>query len=283
MRNPPVAAERVRAFLRQQRDDLQAQNICRRKVALIDRILMRNEAALDDAWDALIASCPEGHPPSMTWERWQLVLDCLLDVALDYTPEKIEQSRYAKDRITDLNLEIASRAGELAKLLRTRNALRARGNFTVPNDHTPLDLMQRAAEFSDHDHTAYLYDRHIAPTLNDLSRQFDLKYWPTTADFLDALAEAQHLDEPEAHDPLTAAALEVREVGNRAFMRAVDEALDELAPAYYVGAKVELPHRAYATLCDVLLDHRDGTISDKSVKTYRAQERKRKARGNNRP
>ncbi len=279
MKKPPLAAERVKAFLRQQRDDLQAQNICRSKVVLIDRILMRNEAALDDAWAGLIASCPEGHPPGMTWERWQLVLDRLLDVALDYTPEKIERSRYAKDRIAELNLEIASRAGELAKLLRTRNALRAHGDFTLPNDHTPLDLMQRAAELSEHDHTAYLYDRHIAPTLEDLDRRFDLKYWPTTADFLDALAEAQHLDEPEAQDSLTAAALQVREASARDFMRAVDEALDALSPSYYAGRKVELPHRTYATLCDVLLDHRDGTISDKSVKTYRAHEKKRKARG----
>lgn len=277
MKKPPLAAERVKAFLRQQRDDLQAQD--RRKVALIDRILMRDDAALDDAWAGLIASCPEGHPPGMTWERWQLVLDHLLDVALHYTPENIEQSRYAKDRIAELNLEIASRAGELAKLLRTRSTLRAHGDFTLPNDHTPLDLMQRAAELNEHYQTGYLYDRHIAPTLNDLSRQFDLKYWPTTADFLDALAEAQHLDEPEAQDSLTAAALQVREVSDRDFMRAVDEALEALSPSYYVGRKVELPHRAYATLCDVLLDHRDGTISDKSVKTYRAQERKRKARG----
>lgn len=273
MKKPTPATDKVVAFLQAQRDDLARLGIDHSKVAVIDRLLSL-EDTLEEAWANLLEVCPVGYPRNSNWERWQHVVDLLVDVAIDYTPDKINAIRDDLRRISELNKSIADQAKELAKLLRKRDELRVHGDITVPGDHTPLDLLTRAAELKD-PRTGYLFAHHIAPTFNALRGQFDLKYWPTTASLFDAIVEAQCLSVPTARDKLAAAALQVNQLGVRNFMRALDLALSDLSHESRVGTEIRLSAKAYAALCNALLGL-DGAIDSRGVITYRSYERGRK-------
>lgn len=268
-------AGKVAEFLRAEKADLIARKKSPSKVALIDRLLSA-ECYLSEAWDDLLAKCPAGKQPDMICERWQLVVDHMIDVAIDYTPEKIKASRDALKIITEENDFIAIKAIELAELLRKRDDRRVHGGIAVPEDKDPIVLLHRAAESSDAT-THYLFEKYIWPTLDGLNHRFDGKYWPNTADVLDALAEAQFGTDPAPIDRLTAAALEVNQAGIRDFMRALDQALLDLAPPFYVGREIVLSHKAYAALCNALLGL-DDDVSEGAVKSYRAQSRIRNTR-----
>jgi hypothetical protein len=272
MKKPTPATDKVVAFLQAQRDDLARLDIDYSKVAVLDRLLSL-EDTLEEAWANLLAVCPVGCPRS-NWELWQHVVDMLVDVAIDCTPDKINAIRDDLRRISDLNKSIADQAKELAKSLRKRDELRVHGDITVPDDQTPLDLLTRAAELKD-PRTGYLFARHIAPTLNDLRGQFDPKYWPTTASLFDAIIEAQCLSVPTVRDKLAAAALQVRQTSERDFMRALDLALSDLFRENCVGTEIRLSAKAYAALCNALLGL-DGAIDSRGVIAYRADQRKRK-------
>lgn len=273
MKKPTPATDKVVAFLQAQRDYLASLDIDHSKVVIIDRLLSL-EDTLEEAWANLLDVCPVGCPRSSNWELWQHVVDMLVDVAIDYAPDKINAIRDDLRRISELNKSIADQAKELAKLLRKRDELRVHGDISVPGDHTPLDLLTRAAELKDPS-TGYLFARHIAPVFNDLRGRFDLKYWPTTASLFDAIVEAQCHSVPTARDKLAAAALQVRQTSERDFMRALDLALSDLFREGCVGTEIMLSAKAYSAICNALLGL-DGIVSPQSVKAHRADQRKRK-------
>lgn len=279
MKKPTPATDRVESFLRAQKKDLEENNIDHSKVAVIDRLLSFGD--MEDAWANLLESCPPGYPSSNhTWERWQFVVDMLVDIAIASTPEKIKDIRDALREIATLNLDIAIKSAALAQDMRKRDRVisRSHGYIAGPENQTPFDLLHRATELSENDHTGGLFERYIAPLL----RGFDLKYWPTTADMLDALAEAQmHYlaeaqlhDEPIVRDTILAAVLEVRQASLRDSMRALDEALEGFSDNGYVGARIELSGEAYACFCKALLGLDE--IDVEAVNRYRYNERQRK-------
>lgn len=273
MSTPKSEADRVEAFLRAERDHLIGKGIHRSKVAVIERVL-KSRLNLEGVWTELLDKCPKGNPPGSNWEKWQLVVDRIIEDATACPPSKIKESRGAIDRVAELNFEIAQMAEDLVDLLKKRAMLRIHGDIAVPDDYMPLDLMRRAAELSEDDRTSYLFKNCILPKLDLLDSEFDLKYWPTTTNLLEALAEAQHLEDPRSQDQYVAAATESRQAGNRDFMRVLDKTFDELARPFYVGKRIELSPKSHAALCNTLLGL-DDEISTANVKMYRQGRKKR--------
>lgn len=267
------AANLVEDFLRGERDYLIRTRIQRSKVAVIDRVI-KSRILLEDVWAEIIDKCPKGKVPNSTREKWHLLVDRVIEDAAYAPPEKIKESRDAIARIAELNFDIAEAAENLASLIRKREMLRGRGDVALPDDHTPIELLRRAAELSDDERTRGLFEKFIWPTLDGLDKQFDMKYWPATVNLLEALAEAQHMVDPTPQDRYVAAATESRKSGYRDFMRVLDKTFDELARPCYVGERVDLSPKSFAALCNSLLGLVD-EINVSNVKMYRQDLKKR--------
>lgn len=266
--------ERIEAFLRTERAVLIEQGVWPSNVVVIDNMLA-NSPSLAEAYADILAQARPGTFGEWidTQEAWQRIVYTIVDVAAGWSPARVGESREAVRRVAELSDEIAKKASELAALLRAREAHRAKHSITGPDDYHPLDVLNLAAARSDEDQ-AYRYGTWIAPRLGPLAADFDLKYWPRTADFLDALAELQTAS-TEPYDELSRAAMSTRQGGSPLeFVRALDEALDNLEK--YEGIRVELSHRTIAEISNAALALSvDELVTRGAVKAARARQRRR--------
>lgn len=264
--------ERIEAFLRTERADLIEQRIWPSNVVVIDNMLS-NSSSLADAYTCILAQARPGTfgEWSVTQEAWQRILHTIVDTAAGWSPARVGESREAVRRVAELSDEIAKKARELAALLRVREAHREKHSITGPDDYHPLDVLDLAADRSNQ---AYLYRVWVAPRLSPIAADFDLKYWPRTADFLDALAELQAAP-TEPYDALSRASMSTRQGGSPLeFVRALDEALANLEK--YEGIRVELSHRAIAEISNAALALPvDELVTREAVKAARARQRRR--------
>lgn len=263
--------ERVEAFLCAERDSLIEQRIWPSNVVVIDNMLA-NAPSLADAYAEILKQAPPGAVG--TWgeqEAWQRILLAIIDAAAGWSPARIGETREAVCRVAELSEDIAKKARELAALLRARTAHMNRHSISGPSDYHPVDVLDLAAERSDQ---AYAYGSWVAPRLKHLAGCFDLKYWPGTADFLDALADLQ--TEPVApYNELSRAAMDSRQSGSPLeFVRALDVTLANLDE--YEGIEASFSHRTVAELANAALAlSADELLTRDGVKTYRARQRRR--------
>lgn len=263
--------ERIEAFLCAERAGLIEQGIWPSNVVVIDNMLA-NTPSLAAAYADILKQAPPGKVG--TWgeqEAWQRIVLSVIDAAAGWAPARIGETRAAVNRVAELSEDIAKKARELAALLRAREAHREKHSITGPDDYHPLDVLTLAAERSNQ---AHAYQGWIATRLAPLKAGFDLKYWPRTADFLDALADLQA--EPVApYDDLSRAAMDSRQSGSPLeFVRALDAALANLGD--YEGIEVTFSHRTIAELANAALAlSADELLTRDGVKTYRARLRLR--------
>lgn len=263
--------ERIEAFLRAERTDLIEQGIWPSNVVVIDNMLA-NALSLAGAYAEILTQAPPGTVG--TWgeqEAWKRILLAVIDVAAGWAPARIGETREAVNRVAELSEDIAKKARELAALLRARTVHREKHSIRGPSDYHPVDVLDRAAARSDQ---AYSYRVWVAPRLRPLCADYDLKYWPRTADFLDALADLQ--SEPVApYDDLSRAAMDSRQSGSPLeFVRVLDAALANLDD--YEGIEVTFSHRTVAELANAALAlGADELLTRDAVKTYRARQRRR--------
>lgn len=263
--------ERIEAFLCAERADLLEQGIWPSNVVVIDNMLA-NAPSLAAAYADILTQAPPGTVG--TWgeqEAWQRILLAVIDTAAGWAPARIGETREAVRRAAELSEDVAKKARELAALLRAREVQREKHGISGPDDYHPLDVLHLAAERS---HQARAYEGWVAPRLASLKADFDLKYWPRTADFLDALADLQ--EEPAApHDELDRAAMASRQSGTpREFLRALDAELATIADED--GVTVSLHHRTLAELANAALALPvDELLTPEYIKKYRADRRSR--------
>jgi hypothetical protein len=153
------------------------------------------------------------------------VLRRLVSLAAFWSPTHSKGVRDQIERAERMNREIEAKVRELAQLLRDRAA--ACPDVRLPDDHHPLDLIERAAESSADAYKAHAFRSWVRDPLAALRYDFDLKYWPTTAELLDALAGEQARTEPEPYDSAMCAAVGARSHSAGDFVRAVLADLSE--------------------------------------------------------
>ncbi|NCA73076.1 MAG: hypothetical protein EOM91_24090 [Sphingobacteriia bacterium] len=153
------------------------------------------------------------------------VLRRLVSLAAFWSPTHSKGVRDQIERAERLNREIETKARELAQLLRDRAA--ACPDVRTPADYHPLDLIERAAESSADAYKAHAFRSWVRDPLAALRRDFDLKYWPDTAELLDALADEQTRTDPEPYDSAMCAAVGTRSHSIGDFVRAVLTDLSE--------------------------------------------------------
>lgn len=267
--------ERIEAFLSAERADLRDQNILASNVVVIDNMLA-NTVNLADAYAEILTQAPVGTVG--TWgehEAWKRIMLAIIEAAAGWSPPRVSETRAAVCRVAELSEKIAKNARVLAELLRTRESHRNKHAISGPDDYHPLDVLDFAADISNQ---AHLYKGWIAPRLADVRADFDLKYWPSTSDFLEALADLQTAS-IEPYDDLSRAAMDSRQSGSPLeFVRALDAELAHLER--FENIRVKFTHRTVAEIANAALAlPDDGLLNSDSVKRYRARMREKAAKG----
>jgi hypothetical protein len=163
------------------------------EVVVADRMLARG-AELIEAYEELhnkLSRSPRALPA---------FLGVILSTAAFWNPEKIEAARIARRHLGEANRQIATKANELAALLRTRSDLNNTSGFRSDTHYHVCQVIESASKRNG------LFSAYLQKPLNALSSQFDMKYWPSLNDIMQELAIDAEAAATEAADPVTSAA-----------------------------------------------------------------------------
>jgi len=236
-----------------------------RDVAAAERLLAR-QAELAPAYAELYRVLRGNRNALMVCFR------LLFDVHGEWNPQKAKQARQDRDELGGVNRQIASQAEKLAELLRRRSELHNQSGFSDETVTHIVEVIDRAGAGNGH------YRSFLREPLTSLHR-FDGKYWPNLADCLDVIGQDADGAEPEATDPLTAAATDSSHPSKSDFFRALLVAIEE----YKEGCSAQLPRdfkpsdETLATLgnCILGLDADEG-VDGAYVKQLRQRVRAKK-------
>jgi len=230
---------------------------------VVDRLLARQPEmvrAYREVHDKLAA-----HPHALS-EFWRV----LMSTAALWNPERNAEARASRDRLIEVNREIADKAAELAHLLEERSDLRNTSGFHDDTLYSVIGIIEAATE-GNHLHRMYL-----RKPLKALSAQFDLKYWPTPEEFMAALASDADAACPEASDPLTEAATRASRPSKADFFKALFVAIDENRTVEHgwLPNDFKLTDETLASLANCALDlGPDDGVDGAYVKRLRQRER----------
>lgn len=269
----PSPVEQVEAYLHNEHQCNLEHSIYPSKNAVIDRLLT-DRLNMADVYTELLEKCNPGNHQDMTCPRWHIVMDAIISTAAFLNPHRTVRLRADMRTAIELNQNIKMKAGELAKLLRQRGDICEKAGFSSTPDYHPLDLLEPATKVADRMNsllqTHALYKSYVKKEIEALGNRYDLKYWPRTADMIDALAEMQDIDPTPAYSVM-AAALSSDQASFRDFWRGLDA---ELSGLNHYGVQVNFSDAALAAITNCTLGL-DAEITPSRVKKFRADERKK--------
>lgn len=227
--------------------------------AVVDRLLVRR-LELKSAYKELYSRLCQ-YPSAL-----KVFLDLLLGTAAFWNPEKISQARTARNDLADVNRQIAGKAADLADLLARRSDLHNTSDFSSSTHYHVCDVIEVASEGN------YLFTSHVKPRLDALSGQYDLKYWPSLSQFLQAIAADAERANIEANNPMTDAATAAIRSSRADFFKALFAAIEENRAENYglLPRGFKLSDRTLASLANCVLDlGPDDPVEEAYVKRLR--------------
>ena len=108
----------------------------------------------------------------------QCFLSLVLSTAAFWSPQKMQMARTARDELEKVNLGIAQKATELAALLNRRSDLHNSSGFSGDTHFHVCEVIKGASRGTP------LFGHYVEGKLDELRQQFDSKYWPSLADFV---------------------------------------------------------------------------------------------------
>lgn len=208
------AVQRSEILLREMKEDLEARNIWPNMRIIIQDLLNRRLELVDVSKETYAALAQQ---PRALYVFW----DAFLHTADGWSPEKIRQARKARGELTGVNAQISELADQLAVLLDRRDHLHNHSGFRSGAQHHIVDFMHEASEHN------YLYECHVKEKLDRLTYQYDLKYWPSLSEVIQAIGADAEMAEVTANSDATAAATESRKSGLSDFVKALQARLDD--------------------------------------------------------
>lgn len=232
--------------------------------AIAERLLCRG-LELADAYEELQDELHR-HPNAL-----QAFLGIVLSTASQWSPDKIALARTAREDLAGVNRQISAKAAELARLLGQRDTLHNTSGFCSSTHYHVVEVIEAAARSRNPRFTVHVKDR-----LDDLRAQFDLKYWPTLSDFVSELATDAEASDPQASDPLTAAATASTRPSLADFFRALFTAIEENSAHLHgqLPAQFKVSDGTCAALANCALDlEPDDLVDGPYVKRLRQRDR----------
>lgn len=230
---------------------------------IIDRLLTRR-LELADAYVEIHEKLHE--------RQWGIktMLGIITSVAAFWNPDRIADARGARNRLKEVNSEIAERAQELSGLLEERESLQNTSGFSSDTHYHIVDVIETASNSNGY----YLF--HLKEELEPLRARYDLKYWPGLAEIIRVIGEDADSAGTDATDPVTRAAT-TRSRGSRAdFFKALFESIKENGAANhgYIPRGFKLSDNTLASLANCALDLGPDDLVDAAyVKRLRQRER----------
>lgn len=122
----------------------------------------------------------------------------------------------------------------------------------------------------------YGFKNYVQEHLENLQRQFDLKYWPTLSDFVRELARDAATAVAQASDPLTAAATAASRASLADFFKALFASIEENSARNFghLPPGLQISDSTFAILVNCALDlDADSMVDGPYVKRLRQRER----------
>lgn len=160
----------------------------------------------------------EGIPPENSY-IW-LTLEHIW-CSLDFRKEDIVKARNEFKELKALNNDIADLAFKLSSKLNRQSELYETSGFSKPEYQFIDDLIEQASDGN------YLYQSHVSDKIKLLTGQYDLKYWPSRADLLTAIAEFEEGQPDPGHSQYPEHVINGRESDIKDFVLAFDSRFDE--------------------------------------------------------
>jgi hypothetical protein len=160
----------------------------------------------------------EGIPPENSYV-W-LTLEHIW-FSLDFRKEDVVKARIEFKELKALNDDIADLAFKLSSKLNRQSELYETSGFSKPEYQFIDDLIEQASEGN------YLYQSHVSDKIKSLTGQYDLKYWPSRADLLTAIAEFEEEQPDPGHSQYPEHVINGRESDIKDFVLAFDSKFDD--------------------------------------------------------
>lgn len=263
MKNLQTEKSRCRVFLQSEKEFNQSNGVWPSVNVVIDRMIER-DVELGNAYNELEEKL-ECYPHGV-----EVFLDRLLGVAALWNPEAVVDMRDAKCRLGETNKAIAASANKLAELLRRRSEIHNTSHFSSDTHYHVCEIIEKAAEQN------YLFNTYVQDDLHAIRRNYDLKYWPSVADFVQELATDAASAKVETIDAVTLAATSGRRASRADFFRALFASLDEAkrSSAQFLPIGLTITDEAYASFANCALDLLEDELCDGPyVKRLRQRDR----------
>ncbi|MBV7460604.1 MULTISPECIES: hypothetical protein [unclassified Acidovorax] len=237
-------------------------------VIVADRFLARR-LELVDAYAEIHAKL------SSTWRGLDVFFDTLFSAATVWHPDEMQQARSDCQELIELNRQIERQASALAGLMDRRTDLSNASGFGSGTHYHVVDVIAKAAT------DLPAFNGWVQEPLDVVRSRFDLKYWPTPADFVRELARDAGGATPQPTDPITQAATSGR-AAKSDFFKGFFELLRENSARNHgpLPRDFELSDRTLASLGNCALDlGPDDLVTDAYVKGIRQRRREGEKRG----
>lgn len=149
------------------------------------------------------------------------MLGIVTNVAAFWNPERVADAPDARNRLEEVNREIAALAMDLAGLLEERSAIGNTSGFASDTHYHIVDVIDAASSKNG------FYRFHLRDELKPLSRRYDLKYWPSLAEVVRVIAQDADIAGTAATDSLTRAATTGSRGSRADFFKALFELIKE--------------------------------------------------------
>jgi len=184
----------------------------------------------------------EGIPPENSY-IW-LTLEHIW-FSLDFRKEDVVKARSDFKELNALKDDIVDLAMKLSSKLERQSELYESSGFSKPEYQFIDDLVEQASEGN------YLFQSHVSEKLKSLTYQYDLKYWPSRADLITAIAEFEEVQPSPIHSQYPDHVINGRESDIKDFVLAFDSKFDECNG---LATGFRFSHNAMADIINVILD-----------------------------
>lgn len=234
------------------RDELRNQSLRKPHWPLLERLISR-KAEMGHVWENIARQ-------GLSCQQCQTLLEQVFFAGAYGTDEQNTRLKSDYRRLVELNVNIASKAEELAAMLTEREDIHNRNAFSLEHTTHLVDLIDAASEQNGH------YRSFLQEPLDGLRSRFNCKYWPSLQQLLQVAAH----ETPDAEFLYRS---EEAIVGGRGqavpdYIRKLFEHIENARNSHWgLPDGFTLSDDSLATLATVSLDR--GDVSADRVKTLR--------------
>ncbi|OLQ93070.1 hypothetical protein BIY22_00840 [Vibrio panuliri] len=179
----------------------------------------------------------------------------------DFAKEEFIQARTNRRELLKLQEDISELSCRLAGMLRRQSELYELSGFRRHDYQTAIDSLVQGGEHN------YLFGAYVKNELESLAYQYDLKYWPSRADVVEAIGEFEELQPIPRHVEIPDAVLDGRASDHKDFVLAFDAQFDEINQ---LPIGFRFSNQAMADIINVVLDFpEDKLILGDTIRTIR--------------